>query len=78
MGPTARGLVPVPVLSMKRRFAILLATALVSAFGAAACGVQETQEEVEKGRPVEKQIEKRQQGLEEKLQEGYQKVEEGQ
>jgi hypothetical protein len=39
-------------------------------FGAAACGVQEGEEEVEKARQVEKQLEKKQQELEEKLQEG--------
>ena len=52
-----------------QRFAILLATALLWAFGAAACGVQETRDEVEKARQVEKQMDDRQQELE-KLQEG--------
>ncbi len=78
MRPTTRRLVPVSVLSTRRRFAVLLAAALVLAFGAAACGVQEGQEEVEKARQVEKQMEKKQQDLEEKLLEGQEKVEEGQ
>lgn len=63
-------LVPVSILNTKRRFAILLVATLVWTFGAAACGVQEGQEEVEKARQVEKQLEKKQQELEEKLQEG--------
>jgi hypothetical protein len=70
MRPTARRPIPVSALSKKRRFAILLVTALVGAFGAAACGVQETQDEVDKARQVEKQMDNRQQELE-KMQEGY-------
>jgi hypothetical protein len=69
MRSTARKPVPVSVLSAKRRFAILLVTALVGAFGAA-CGVQETQDEVDKARQVEEQMDNRQQELE-KMQEGY-------
>jgi hypothetical protein len=46
-------------------------TAFVGAFGAAACGVQETQDEVDKARQVEKQMDSRQQELEKKMQEGY-------
>jgi hypothetical protein len=71
-------LVPISVLNMRRRFAILLVATLVWAFGAAACRVQEGQENVEKARQVEKQMEKKQQELEGKLQEGLQKAEEGQ
>ena len=58
---------------MRRKFAILFATALVSVSGATACsGVQEdlqkrAQEEVEKGR----------QQVEKKVQEGQQRIEEG-
>ena len=62
-------LVPVSILSVRRRFALLLVATLVWTFGAAACGVQEGQEEVEKARQVEKQMEKKQQELEKKLQE---------
>ena len=73
---------------MKRRFAILFATALVSVSGATACGgVQEelqkrAQEEVEKGRQkVEQRVQEEQQKVEkkvrEKVQEGQQRVEEG-
>jgi hypothetical protein len=40
--------------SRKRRVAILLATALVWTFAAAACGVQGAQDEVEKARQVKK------------------------
>jgi hypothetical protein len=61
----------------RRRVAILPATALVWAFGTAACGVQQGQENIGKAREVEKQVEKRQKKLEEKLQEGYNKAEEG-
>jgi cell division protein FtsB len=50
-------------MNTKRRVAILLLATLVFTFGAAACGVQEGQQDVEKARQVEKQ-------LEEKLQEG--------
>ena len=53
-----------------QRFAILLAATLLRAFGAAACGVQETRDEVEKARQVEKQMDERQQKLG-KLQEGH-------
>jgi hypothetical protein len=60
------------------RFAVLLMSALVWAFGAAACGVQEGQEQIDKAREVDKQMEERQEHLEKKLQEGVQKVEEGQ
>ena len=73
---------------MKRRCAILFATALVSVSGATACGgVQEelqkrAQEEVEKGRQkVEQRVQEEQQKVEkkvrEKVQEGQQRVEEG-
>jgi uncharacterized protein HemX len=73
--------------SMKRRFAILLAAALVSVSGAAACGgVQEelqkrAQEEVEKGRQqVEQKAQEERRKVEkkvqEKVQEGRQRVEE--
>ena len=58
----------VTVPSIKRRLAILLAAALLWTFGAAACGVQEGQEEIDQAREVEKQ-------MEEKLREGQQKVE---
>jgi hypothetical protein len=62
---------PVSVPNAKRRFAALLLATLVWTFGAAACGVREGQEEVEKARQVGKQIEKKQQEeLEKKLQEG--------
>jgi hypothetical protein len=66
---TTRELVPVSILSVRRRFAMLLVATLVWTFGAAACGVQEGQEEVEKAQQVEKQMEKKQQELEKKLQE---------
>jgi hypothetical protein len=73
---------------MRRRFAILFATALVSVSGATACGgVQEelqkrAQEEVEKGRQqVEQKVKEERQKVEkkvrEKVQEGKQRVEEG-
>ena len=68
---------------MKRRFAILFATALVSVAGATACGgVQEelqkrAQEEVEKGRQkVEQRVQEEQKKVEKKVQEGKQRVEE--
>jgi uncharacterized protein (DUF697 family) len=70
MRSTTRRLVPVSVPSAKRRLATVLAIALVWVFGAAACGVQETQDEVDKARQVEKQMDNRQQELE-KMQEGY-------
>ncbi len=73
---------------MRRRFAILFATALVSVSGATACGgAQEelqkrAQEEVEKGRKkVEQRVKEERQKVEkkvqEKVQEGKQRVEEG-
>ena len=62
--------VPVSILNPKNRFATLLLATTVFTFGAAACGVQEGQEEVEKARQAQKQLEKKQQQLEEKLQEG--------
>ena len=54
-------------------------TALVSAFGAAAsgCGLPEGQEKIEKARQVEKQVEGSQRGMEKKLQEGQETLEEG-
>jgi uncharacterized membrane protein len=48
---------------------ILLLATLVSTSGAAACGVQEGQEDVEKARQAQEQLEKKQRELEEKLQE---------
>jgi hypothetical protein len=73
--------------SVRRNFAILFATALVSVSGATACGgVQEdlqkrAQEEVEKGRQkVERRVQEEQQKVEkkvqEKVQEGKKRVEE--
>ena len=73
---------------MRRTFAILCATALVSVSGATACtGVQEdlekrAQEEVEKGRQqVKQKVEEERQKVEkkvrEKVQEGQQRVKEG-
>ncbi len=59
-------------MNTKRRLATLLLATLVFTFGAAACGVQEGQEgqeEVEKARKAQKQLEEKQQQLEEKLQE---------
>ena len=68
---------------MKKRIAILLMTALVSVFGAVACGgVQEevqkqAEEEVEKGRQqVEEQVEKGSTQIEHEVQEGRTQVEE--
>jgi hypothetical protein len=52
MRSTPRRPVPVSVLSTKHRFAILSATALIGAFGAA-CGSQEAQDEVDKARQVD-------------------------
>ena len=69
MRQATQKLVPVSILNTKRRFATLLLATLVFTFGAAACGVQEGQEEVEKARQAQKQLEKKQQQLEEKLQE---------
>ena len=69
---------------MRRKFAILFATALVSVSGATACsGVQEdlqkrAQEEVEKGRQqVEKKVQEERKKVQEKVQEGQQRIEEG-
>ena len=76
--PTTQTRVPALALSTRGRFAVLLISALVWAFGAAACGVQEGQEKVDKAQEVKKQMEERQQHLEEKLREGDQKVEENQ
>ena len=76
--PSTQTRFPALALSTKGKFAVLLMSALVWAFGAAACGVQEGQEKVDKAREVEKQMEERQQHLEKKLQEGDQKLEEGQ
>ena len=72
---------------MRRKFAILFATALVSVSGATACsGVQEdlqkrAQEEVEKGgQQVEQRVQEERKKVErkvqEKVQEGQQRVEE--
>jgi cytoskeletal protein RodZ len=73
--------------SMKRRFAILFAVALVSVSGAAACGgVQDelqkrAQEEVEKRRQqveqkAQEERRKVEKNVQEKVQEGRQRVEE--
>jgi hypothetical protein len=62
----------------RRRFTLLLASALVVMFGTAACGVRQGMENIEKARETEKQVEEKQKKLEKKLQEGYQKAEEGQ
>ena len=70
MRPATQKPAPVPVPNAKRRFAALLLATLVWTFGAAACGVREGQEEVEKARQVEQQMEMKQQELEKKLQEG--------
>jgi Skp family chaperone for outer membrane proteins len=68
---------------MRRKFAILFATALVSVSGATACsGIQEdlqkrAQEEVEKGRKqVEKKVHEERKKVEKKVQEGQQRIEE--
>jgi Skp family chaperone for outer membrane proteins len=68
---------------MRRKFAILFATALVSVSGATACsGIQEdlqkrAQEEVEKGRQqVEKKVQEERKKVEKKVQEGQQRIEE--
>ncbi len=78
MRPTTRVRLPVFARAMQVRFAVLLMSVLIWAFVGAACGVQEGQEKVEKARQVEKQLDERQQNLEKRLQEGGQKVEEGQ
>jgi hypothetical protein len=70
MRPATQKHAPVSVPNAKRRFAALLLATLVWTFGAVACGVREGQEEVEKARQVEKQMEMKQQELEKKLQEG--------
>ncbi len=57
-------------MNTKRRVVILLLATFVSTSGAAACGVQEGQEDVEKARQAQEQLEKKQRELEEKLQEG--------
>ena len=73
---------------MRRKFALLFATALVSVSSATACsGIQEdlqkrAQEEVEKGRKqVEKKVQEERKKVEkkvqEKVQEGQQRIEEG-
>jgi ElaB/YqjD/DUF883 family membrane-anchored ribosome-binding protein len=69
---------------MRRKFAILFASALVSVSGATACsGLQEdlqkrAQEEVEKGRKqVEKKVQEERKKVEKKVQEGQQRTEEG-
>ncbi len=69
MRPAAQKPAPGSTPNTKRRLAILLVATLVWAFGAAACGVQEGQEDVEKARQVEKQVEMKQQDLEKKLNE---------
>jgi Skp family chaperone for outer membrane proteins len=68
---------------MRRKFAILFATALVSVSGATACsGIQEdlqkrAQEELEKGRKqVEKKVHEERKKVEKKVQEGQQRIEE--
>ena len=74
--------------SMRKKFAILFATALVSVSGATACsGLQEdlqkrAQEEVEKGRQqvenkVQEERKKVEKKVQEKVQEGQQRIEEG-
>ena len=73
---------------MRRKFALLFATALVSVSGATACsGIQEdlqkrAQEEVEKGRKqveqkVQEERKKVEKKVQEKVQEGKQRIEEG-
>ena len=69
---------------MRRKFALLFATALVSVCGATACsGIQEdlqkrAQEEVEKGRKqVEQKVQEERKKVEKKVQEGQQRIEEG-
>jgi type II secretory pathway pseudopilin PulG len=81
------GIIPI-MRSMRKKFAILFATALVSVSGAMACsGLQEdlqkrAQEEVEKGRKqVEQKVQderkKAEKKVQEKVQEGQQRIEEG-
>ncbi len=73
---------------MRKKFAILLATALISVSGATACsGLQEdlqkrAQEEVEKGRQqveekVQEERKKVEKKVQEKVQEGQQRIEKG-
>jgi vacuolar-type H+-ATPase subunit E/Vma4 len=73
---------------MRKKFAILFATVLVSVTGATACsGLQEdlqkrAQEEVEKGRQqveqrVQEERKKVEKKVQEKVQEGQQRIEEG-
>ena len=69
---------------MRRKFALLFATALVSVCGATACsGIQEdlqkrAQEEVEKGRKqVEQKVQEERKKVQEKVQEGQQRIEKG-
>jgi uncharacterized protein YlxW (UPF0749 family) len=84
--PRKAGIIPTRR-SMRRKLAILFATALVSVSGATACsGVQEdlqkrAQEEVEKGRKqveqkVQEERKKAEKKVQEKVQEGKQRVEE--
>jgi vacuolar-type H+-ATPase subunit E/Vma4 len=68
---------------MRKKFAILFATALVSVSGATACsGIQEdlqkrAQEEVEKGRQqVEQKVQEGQKRIEEEVKKGKQQVKE--
>jgi dsDNA-specific endonuclease/ATPase MutS2 len=70
---------------MRRKFAILFATVLVSVSGATACsGVQEdlqkrAQEEVEKGRKqVEQKVQEGKQRVEEEVKKTQKQVEKGQ
>ena len=68
---------------MNKRFATLLVVALVSVFGATACGgVQEqlerrAQDEVDKGRQrIEKEVQKGRTQVEEQVQQGRRQIEE--
>ena len=68
---------------MRRKFALLFATALVSVSGATACGgIQEdlqkrAQEEVEKGRKqVEQKVQEGQKRIEDEVKKGQQQVKE--
>ncbi len=67
--------------SVRRRLAILLMTACVTLSGVLAvsgCGVREGMEKVEDAKQTKKQVEKRGDELEKKLQEGQENLEEGQ
>lgn len=75
--PATRSRVPASIPSAKGRLVVLLVSALVWGFGGAGCGVQEGQEKVDSAREAEKQMEERQQDVEEKLKEAGQQVEEG-